>query len=237
MLEGQGYVVKGEIGAADVVAVRGERRRRSLSSSRSGFPFPCSIRRSPAKPSPTQSISPCRAGQGACFPKRLRTTKRCAAAWVSVSITVRMEDGFVETHADPEPYRPRQSKVRKGRLLREFARRVGDPNNGGATRRGLVTAYRQDALQCLRVLMREGPLKASLVAKLSGVARARPIMADDHYGWFERVSTGIYGLTPKGVGAVAEYAGEIEKLVGNWQGTSETQRPVDSSELLGVPGG
>ena len=50
------------------------------------------------------------------------------------------------------------------------------------------------------------------VAKLSGVARARPIMADDHYGWFERVSTGIYGLTPKGAAAVAAYAGEIDNL-------------------------
>ena len=136
-------------------------------------------------------------------------------------ITVRMEDSFVEIHADPEPYSPRQSKVRKARLLREFAKRVGDPNSGGATRRGLVTAYRQDALQCLRVLSNEGPLKASLVAKLSGVARARPIMADDHYGWFERVSTGIYGLTLKGVGAVAEYAGEMEKLARKWEEPGE----------------
>ncbi|MEM6914544.1 MAG: DUF2161 family putative PD-(D/E)XK-type phosphodiesterase, partial [Pseudomonadota bacterium] len=26
---------------------------------------------------------------------------------------------------------------------------------------------------------------------------------DDHYGWFEKVETGVYGLTPKGAEAVA----------------------------------
>jgi hypothetical protein len=61
-------------------------------------------------------------------------------------------------------------------------------------------------------LSHEGPLKAAQIAKLSGVPRARPIMADDHYGWFERVSTGIYALTPKGVAAVADYASEIENM-------------------------
>jgi hypothetical protein len=37
-------------------------------------------------------------------------------------------------------------------------------------------------------------------------------MADDHYGWFERVQTGIYGLTPKGMQAVADYARELKRL-------------------------
>jgi hypothetical protein len=37
-------------------------------------------------------------------------------------------------------------------------------------------------------------------------------MADNHYGWFERVANGVYGLSPKGVGAVAAYAAEIGAL-------------------------
>jgi hypothetical protein len=90
-------------------------------------------------------------------------------------------------------------------LLREFARRVGDPNRGGATRKGLVTAYRQDALRCAACLSRNGPTKGAVVAKETAVAKATRIMADDHYGWFERVETGIYGLTPKGSEALAAY--------------------------------
>jgi hypothetical protein len=40
------------------------------------------------------------------------------------------------------------------------------------------------------------------VAKLAQVERARAIMADNHYGWFERVERGVYGLTPAGLSAV-----------------------------------
>ena len=29
------------------------------------------------------------------------------------------------------------------------------------------------------------------------------MMADDHYGWFERLSRGVYGLSPRGFEALA----------------------------------
>jgi len=123
-----------------------------------------------------------------------------------------MKDGFTETHLDPAPYTPRKSKVKQQRLLREFAKRIGDPNEGGSTKTTLMTAYRQDALKCLSYLSKEGATKASIVAKTVDVDRARNIMADDHYGWFERVDRGIFDITPKGQAAVKDYAQEIKKL-------------------------
>ncbi|MGB8819414.1 MAG: DUF2161 family putative PD-(D/E)XK-type phosphodiesterase [Rhizobiaceae bacterium] len=211
MLEGQGYVVKGEIGAADVVAVRGDEEP-IIVELKTGFSLSL-FHQGIARQAVTDAVYVAvPRGVGRQFLKALVDNKALCRRLGLGLITVRIEDGFVEVHADPEPYKPRQSKVRKARLLREFARRVGDPNNGGATRRGIVTSYRQDALKCLRVLREQVPLKAANVARLSGVARARAIMADDHYGWFERVSTGIYALTPKGLAAVSEYAVELEKL-------------------------
>ena len=88
-----------------------------------------------------------------------------------------------------------------GRRQEQFQRRVGDPNLGGQTRIGLVTAYRQDAILCAGHLAENGPTKGAVVARATGVGRATRIMADDHYGWFERVATGVYALTPKGQAA------------------------------------
>jgi hypothetical protein len=210
MLEGQGYAVKGEIGAVDVVAVRGDEEP-LIVELKTGFSLSL-FHQAIARQAITDAVYIAVPRAGKMFSKALADNKALCRRLGLGLITVRLEDGFVEIHADPEPYRPRQSKGRKARLLREFAKRVGDPNKGGATRRGLVTAYRQDALKCLCVLSSGGRLKAAQVAKLSGVARARPIMADDHYGWFERVSTGIYALTPKGASAVADYAGELKNL-------------------------
>ena len=120
-------------------------------------------------------------------------------------ITVRRRDALVEVHVDPGAYRPRKIAKTRARLLREFARRVGDPNRGGSTRSGLVTAYRQDALRCAACLSQKGPTKGAIVARETAVPKATRIMADDHYGWFERVETGIYALTPKGSDALVAY--------------------------------
>ncbi len=130
-------------------------------------------------------------------------------------LTVRLSDGFVEAHLDPGPYAPRKSKKRKNRLLAEFVKRVGDPNTGGTTRKGIMTAYRQDALKCLLILDQCGPTKASEFAKAAGVLRARPIVADNHYGWFEKVDRGIYTLSPKGIEAKISYKPELKNLSGN----------------------
>ena len=119
---------------------------------------------------------------------------------------------MVTPHLDPAPYRPRMSKQRKGRLLQEFSRRVGDPNTGGVTRQSIVTAYRQDVLRCVRVLVANGPMKAAHVAAAAGVENARRMMSDDYYGWFERVGTGIYQLSPLGHEAVEAYRTIIDQL-------------------------
>ena len=87
------------------------------------------------------------------------------------------------------------------------------PNNvGGSTRRGLVTAYRQDALRCAHLLARQGPAKAAAIARDSGVERARRLMADNHYGWFARVERGVYALTPQGTAALEHWHAEVALL-------------------------
>ena len=37
-------------------------------------------------------------------------------------------------------------------------------------------------------------------------------MRDDHYGWFERMEKGVYGLTIAGQAALAAHAAEIARL-------------------------
>ena len=118
-------------------------------------------------------------------------------------ITVRLQDGLVEVHCDPGPYAPRKSKKKEQQLLREFARRQGDPNDGGQTRAGLVTAYRQDALRLAVFLYEVGASKGADVARETDVGKATTMMRDNHYGWFEKVEKGVYGLTPTGAEAVA----------------------------------
>ncbi len=214
LLEGQGYEVKSEIGAADVVGVR-DGDDPVVVELKTGFAlslFHQAIDRQRVTDAVYVTVPH---GAGQAFQQALRNNLGLCRRLGLGLITVRLDDDFVQILCDPAPYRPRQSKARRGRLLQEFERRVGDPNSGGSTRRGLITGYRQDALKCVRLLHEHGPTKASEVAKKTGVEKAQRLMADDHYGWFDRVQTGVYALSPKGVAAVTDYAKAIAALGGS----------------------
>ncbi len=206
-LEQQGYEVKAEIGAADVVAVRGDGPP-VIVETKTGFSLSLFHQGTERQTITDLVYIAVPAGRGRAFRRALqRNLTLCRRLGLGL-MTVRPREPHVEVHADPAPYRPRQSKHKKARLLGEFIRRIGDPNTGGATRKGLVTAYRQEATRCATFLSAHGATKAALVAKAIGVAHARRIMADNHYGWFQRVGTGVYDVT-------TEYNQRLDDRTGN----------------------
>lgn len=211
LLESQGYEVKGEVGAADVVACRGDEDP-IIVELKTGFSLTL-FHQAIDRLSLSDTVYVCvPRGSGRAFLKSLKNNKTlCRRLGVGL-ITVRLKDALAEIHLDPTPYKPRQSKRKKTRLLKEFANRVGDPNTGGTTRKTLMTAYRQDALRCAATLHRNGATKAAHVAKDNGVAKARQIMSANHYGWFDRIDTGIYELSPNGRRAITEYADQLAEL-------------------------
>ncbi|SFA88287.1 hypothetical protein SAMN05216312_10229 [Cohnella sp. OV330] len=99
---------------------------------------------------------------------------------------------------------------RKGtaKLLKEFAGRSGDYNVGGSTKRKLVTAYRERALQCaLALRCADAPaLAPRQVGALTGVADPGQLLRSNYYGWFAKAGRGLYALTPAGRAALLEYA-------------------------------
>ena len=200
-LEDQGYVVKSEVGAADVVAIRGAEPP-VVVELKLGFSLAL-FHQCVARLSVSDDVYLAVARQpGKRFAKAIKNNSALARRLGLGLITVRLKDGFVEVHCDPGPFVPRKSLKRQKTLLREFARRQGDPNDGGQTRAGLVTAYRQDALKLAVYLYEAGASKGADVAREADVKRATVMMRDNHYGWFEKIEKGVYGLSPTGAEAV-----------------------------------
>jgi hypothetical protein len=202
LFEALGYEVKSEIGAADVMALRpGEAP--VIIELKTGFSLTL-LQQAVARQAVTDQVYvavPRWAGKAGwrAFKGNLGLCKRLGLGVMSV----RLDTGQVQVHHDPAPFQPRKVKRRQTSLMSEFERRTGDPNQGGAVRRGLVTSYRQEALRCAAFLSEHGPSKGSVVAKGAKVAKATTIMRDNHYGWFAKVSTGIYELTPQGQQALS----------------------------------
>ena len=196
-LEAQDYEVKAEIGAADVVACRGKEPPVVIEL-KTGFSLAL-VHQGVARQSVSDAVYIAVSRRtGKQFQTAVKNMKSLCRRLGLGLITVRMRDEFVEVHCDPAPFQPRKSKIKSDRLLREFARRTGDPNTGGSTRSGLVTAYRQDAFRCAEHLVNCGASRGADVAKQTGIKAATRMMADNHYGWFCRIDRGVYDLTECG---------------------------------------
>ncbi len=198
-LESQGYTVKAEVNACDVVALRGNEAPLivELKTSFSLALVLQGIERQRLSDNVYLAVPPF-AGRGA---RRKEAVALCRRLGLGLLAVRPGESSFVEALLDPAEYRPRKRKPALGRLLREFQLRVGDPNTGGSSRRTIITAYRQDALRCAAYLDQNGPSRAASVATATGVAKAGQIFLKDYYGWFERAAEtprGVYHLTPKG---------------------------------------
>ncbi|MGR3712471.1 MAG: DUF2161 domain-containing phosphodiesterase [Shimia sp.] len=203
-LEARGFEVKAEVGAADVVAVRGDEDP-VVVELKLGFSLTL-LQQAVTRQAVTDWVYVAvprwkgRAGYKT-FKANIGLCRRLGLGVLSV----RLDDNAVEVHADPGPFQPRKSKLRKGRLLSTFARLEGDPNIGG-TQGARVTVYRQDAVKCATFLEANGASRGRDVAEGAGVARATTVMRDNHYGWFEKVEKGVYMLSENGASALAEAA-------------------------------
>lgn len=212
-LEAVGYVVRGEVGRCDVVGVLGD----SIVAVELKLSFGLAVlyqalRRLPAVDMVYVAVAVpegrvARRNWDAQAADATRLCRRLGLGLLSV------RSGNIVVHADPGPYQPRSQPKQRLRLLSEFVRRSGDHNLGGTTRRPRVTAYREDALACADVLVRQGVMKVAAVRDATGVAKASAILRDDVYGWFVKVGRGTYDIAPDGRSALAQYADVVAARV------------------------
>lgn len=207
-LEAQGFEVKAEIGACDIMAKRNDEPP-VIVEMKLSFNLAL-VLQGVARQTLFADVYLAVPAPKKAWPQRYRDIVGLCRR-LGLGLLVVTPGQGVEAHLDPGPYQPRRNGARAGKLLREFQRRVGDPNQGGTTGLRRMTAYRQDALRCLACLA-DGAQKGAEVARATGVARATTLMRDDHYGWFERPAKGIYILTPKGRAALVENAEELARL-------------------------
>ena len=104
---------------------------------------------------------------------------------------------------------PSRGKRRRA-VIREIDGRYAELNTAGSTVRDeRVTAYKQRALFIASLLDRLGEASPKALRDLGADKTAQRILSMNHYGWFERVETGIYRLHPAGKEALKRY---IQKM-------------------------
>ena len=107
--------------------------------------------------------------------------------------------GRVDALVEPVAWRPRPNAKRRSKILEEHRRRKGDPTTGGAARRPIMTAYRQQALECAAALAR-APARPRDLKPLA--PDAPKILRRNVYGWFIKPERGVYALSDAGRAAL-----------------------------------
>lgn len=215
LLNGLGYTVRSEVGHCDVVAVKDgmlvvTEMKKSLNMD---VVMQAALRQ---KLADNVYVAVPKPGKG-LFSKKWKNNfyllKRLELGLIFVSI--RGDKSYAEVAFDPVPFSMEKSKrnssKKRAGLLLEFNSRHGDYNNGGSTRKKLVTAYREMAIHIACCLEKYGPMSAKKLKQLgTDQNKTYTIVHNNHYSWFDKISKGVYGISECGKQAIREYPGLVE---------------------------
>ncbi len=133
----------------------------------------------------------------------------------------------VEPILHPQTFSPRTRERRKLAILREVDSRYAEFDPGGLATHGAscgsgepadpgrrrLTAFRQQSLLIAELLRRNGPASPKTLRALGAPSRCGAIMSRNIYGWFDRISRGVYQVHPAGVDALEANSPEVEQIV------------------------
>jgi hypothetical protein len=222
-LTSEGYTVRSEVKNCDITAVRGEdliviEMKRSFNATL----LMQAVQRQRMVDSVYIAVPrPKRGKRGKEWHGMCHLLRRLELGLILVIPEGKASDVEVVFHPGPYDRAKNMYKGKKGKqsILKEHHARNGDFNIGGSNRRKLMTAYREAAIHIVCCMEKFGPKSAAQLKKLGTGDKTYAILSDNHYGWFERISKGVYGLTPEGqkclvqyVELAAHYRNEIEKL-------------------------
>jgi hypothetical protein len=201
-LEGRGFIVKGEVGGCDLVALGGDDSSLVvIGELKLAFNLELilqAVDRAASCDEVWIAASVSARGSGRENDTRFRNLcRRLGFGMLGIS-----SSGDVSIIVSPISPMPRKDMRRRSRLVEEHRKRIGDPAIGGGSRQPIMTAYRQRALACAAALA-EGFNRPRDVKAIAGDAAA--ILYNNVYGWFERAERGVYVLTKAGQEALIRW--------------------------------
>lgn len=201
-MEKQGYTVRSEVKHCDIVAIRGDEPFVIIELKKT-FNLPLVIQGMDRLQNTDQVYLATEQKVKGSAPYNLhwsdlqRLCKMLGLGLMTVKF-YKTKQPFVEILCEPAPYIPRKSAKRASAIMNEFRERSGDYNVGGSSKRKLVTAYRERALQCANLMKLHGPLSPKQLKEMTGSTKVTELLQKNYYLWFQRIQRGSYGLTSQG---------------------------------------
>lgn len=193
-----GYTVQAEVNHCDIIARKGDDLIVIELKTRFGLDL---LIQAAQRQSITESVyvalpGPLEMGKKSRWPQKKRLLRQLELGLILVHVSV--GDPWVEIAFHPLPYQRRKIKKKKRAVLNEMSKRTGSYNQGGSTRKKLVTAYRENAIFIACCLDKFGTMTPAQLRALKTGPKTLSILSSDFYGWFQRVERGVYALSAQG---------------------------------------
>ena len=116
-----------------------------------------------------------------------------------ILVDIQKTISYVEVVIDQTSYLPRKNKSKQKLLEKEFKTRIGDPQQGGSTRKTAgITTYRQRCIRIAKHLLTQEHSTGHAINKAIDEPQATKMLSNNYYAWFEKVSHGVYQLSAQG---------------------------------------
>jgi len=216
-LEALGYQVQGEVKGCDLAAIMGDELVVVELKTSFNLKLLCqAVRRQRVTDSVYVAIPMPKGGmRNAGWRDMCMLLRRLELGLITVALS-RKEDQ-VEVHFHPNTFDRlrslRSNKKARSHIIKETVGRSGQYNTGGSTRTKLMTTYREQAVHIACCMMRSGDMSPAQMRKLGTSAKTPNILRDNHYGWFTKVSRGMYSLNESAHEFLAGYPELVKHYV------------------------
>ncbi len=126
----------------------------------------------------------------------LRLLKRLELGLITVALDSPMQT--VDVILEPADSMIRKNRKKQERLKAELENRHVAANVGGMTRKKIMTAYRERAIELCCMIEAFGQISIKALRELGKDDKYDSNLRSNAYQWFERVDKGVYGLTKAG---------------------------------------
>lgn len=143
------------------------------------------------------------------FQNMLKLLKRLGIGLLIVALDSPLKT--VDVLLQPSDNNACKNNNKSKKLLLEMQQRTGDYNVGGMTRKKIITAYKEKALELCCILQQKGEVSYTFLRKNNIEESHIKMLGTNVYQWYERVNRGVYRLSEKGKKALEQK--EYEKVI------------------------
>ncbi|KAF5081141.1 hypothetical protein DSECCO2_113170 [anaerobic digester metagenome] len=197
-LENQGFQVQAEVKHCDIAAVKGGQT--VIIELKKSFNLKL-VYQALERQSLTDEVfvaipRPQKGQRERAWKDMLRLLKQLELGLITVALDSPMQT--VDVILEPADSLIRKNRKKQERLMAEFENRHVAENVGGMTRKKIMTAYRERAIELCCMIEAFGQISVKALRELGKDDKYASNLRSNAYQWFERVEKGIYALTETG---------------------------------------